>query len=369
MQRTALLCALALAACTHAPGPTTTTPSLDQAQVAARLPAKLTDREGWASDVITAIRRTKKEPTAERVCAVLAVIEQESGYAVDPPVAALPSMVKKGLAQRLEPLGPMAGPVLAGILEGHAPGDERTFGARLDTLKTERDLDRLFRDVARAYRDQLPGPLSMIGGGTIEQFNPVTTAGSMQVKVSFARAHADGEDDDALRELLYTRAGGVRFGTERLIGYPASYDDITFRFADYNAGVYASRNAAFQEQLSALVDMKLVPDGDLLSYGKDEEPLDKETQSLRALLAFGATHDVSASTIRSDVRKEKSAAFEETTTWKKVRAAWSTKTGLAAPYARVPDVTIASPKMSKTRTTAWFASNVKRRYDACRQRG
>jgi hypothetical protein len=32
----------------------------------------------------------------------------------------------------------------------------------------------------------------------------------------------------------------------------------------------------------------------------------------------------------------------------------------------VPNVALHSPKMAKARTTSWFATNVKRRYDACR---
>jgi hypothetical protein len=351
------------------------TPPLDEEQVAALIPtAKVKDRDnriGWAQDVIAAIRMTKKEPTAERVCAVLAVIEQESGYQVDPPVADLPSIVRKGLETRLKGLGPLAEPALAAILEGKAPNDDKTFGQRLQKLKTERDLDRLFRDVAEAYREQLPGPLSMIAGGAgLEEYNPVTTAGSMQVKVSFAKQLAEGEglDDTAVRELLYTRGGGIRFGTARLIGYAASYDDIIYRFADYNAGEYASRNAAVQQMLSDLTGMPLATDGDMLSYDKDGDIRDVETQSMQAVAAFMQTEagGLSAFTWKRDLKKEKSQEFEETDTWKRIRAAWSAKTGKPAPYAQMPDVTLRSPKMTSSRTTSWFATNVKKRYDACR---
>lgn len=365
--------------CAHRPEapPSPTTPPLEPTEVARLLPPKVKDKEGWAEDVVAAIRLTKKEPTAERVCAVLAVIEQESGYQADPVVSDLPRIVRRGLEEKLAPLGPLAGPALDALLDEQAPGTRETFGQRIARLRTERDLDRLFRDIADATRETMPGPIgvgealsSLLGKGTLDDLNPVTTAGSMQVKVSFARelGHGEGLDDDDVRELLYTRAGGVRFGTARLIGYPAGYTDITHRFADYNAGVYASRNAAFQTMLAELVGRDLVPDGDLLAWDDDGDPKDVVTNTLAAMLAFGEMRGLSAWSVKRDAKKEKSVDFEDTKVWREVRAAWEEKTGKPAPYARVPDVALRSPKLSRPRTTAWFAQSVKRRYDSCRMR-
>jgi hypothetical protein len=293
----------------------------------------------------------KKEPTAERVCAVIAVIEQESGYQADPAVPNLPRIVMTALEDRLSPLGPLAKPTLHAILDDHVR-------ASIETLRTERDLDRLFRETISA---RLPAVARSLAG--IDALNPVTTAGAMQVQVAFARELSGKMDDADTRELLYTRAGGVRFGTARLLGYGASYDDVIYRFADYNAGAYASRNAAFQEQLAQLVGTRLALDGDLLDYHDGVE-----SQTLKAALAFGTVHELSARRVRRDLEKEKSLDFERTELWHAVRDAWQRMTGKAAPYARVPDVTLTSPKMSRTRTTAWFAESVKRRYVACRQR-
>lgn len=372
-----VLVGFVVSACAHQPEqpppPPPRTVSVDE--LARALPAKVKDRAGWAEDILVAIRLTGKEPTAERACAVAAVIGQESGFVADPPVANLPRIVREGLTEKLSPLGPLAAPALAAILEGRAPGSAETFAARIDALKSERDLDRLFRDIAAAYRDEAPGTFAvasalslLLGKGSFEDLNPVTTAGSMQVKVSFAREQGgkEGLDDDAVREILYTRGGGVRFGTARLIGYPASYDDVLYRFADFNAGVYSARNAAFQEQLAELTGQALVPDGDLLAWDKDGDPRDVETQSLKALLAFGAAHGLSAWTLKGDAKKEKAEAFEETKTWRALRAAWAEKHGREPPYARVPEVALSSPKLSKPRTTAWFAGRVKERYLACR---
>ena len=371
-----LLALLWGSACAHQPEPPPPPPRTVSVQELARaLPVKVKDRSGWADDILVAIRLAGKEPTAERACAVAAVLGQESGFVADPPVAKLPSIVREGLTEKLAPLGPLAAPALAAILEGRAPGSAQTFGERIDALQTERDLDRLFRDISAAYREEVPGTFAvasalslLLGKGSFEDLNPVTTAGSMQVKVSYARAQGgrEGMDDASVRELLYTRGGGVRFGTARLIGYAASYDDVLYRFADYNAGAYSSRNAAFQEQLAELTGLPLVPDGDLLAWDKDGDARDVETQSLKALLVFGAAHGLSTWTLKGDAKKEKSQAFEDTKTWRALRAAWAEKHGREPPYARVPEVALSSPKLSKPRTTAWFAGRVKERYQACR---
>lgn len=351
--------------------------TLDRDEVAQLIPERVMDRAGWADDVLVAIRLTKKEPTPERVCAVLAVIEQESGYRADPAVANLPKIVRSALAEKLDRLGPLQEPALAALLAGRAPGARETFGERIDKLRTERDLDRFFRDVTRAYREDMPGSFAVatalsavLGKGGVEDLNPVTTAGSMQVKVDFARelGKEEGLDDDDVRELMYTRGGGVRFGTARLIGYPAHYTDILHRFADFNAGVYASRNAAFQEQLSDLTGRQLTLDGDLLLWDEPDDPSDDDSHTLRALLAFGEKHDLSAWRVRRDARKEKSVAFEDTDTWRRVREVWRQKHGKEPAYARVPDVALSSPKITRKLTTAWFADRVKRRYLSCRTR-
>ena len=183
----------------------------------------------------------------------------------------------------------------------------------------------------------------------------------MQVQVAFARRLSGMRDAD-IRELLYTRAGGVRFGTARLLGYGAGYDDVVYRFADYNAGEYASRNAAFQEQLGRLVGTTLALDGDLLNYRTKRARRRCRPRS-RSARRTGSTATTSAT-----IAREKTLDFEETELWSAVRDAWAQRTGRPAPYARIPDVTLSSPKLSRTLTTAWFAASVKRRYVACRQR-
>ena len=69
--------------------------------------------------------------------------------------------------------------------------------------------------------------------------------------------------------------------------------------------------------------------------------------------------------MRSDVREEKSAEFEATETWRAIKRVYAQRKGVDPPYARVPEVTLKSPKMSQDRSTAWFAKNVNARYLRC----
>jgi hypothetical protein len=264
---------------------------------------------------------------------------------------------------------------LSTLLSLHPPGRAETFGQRIDRLRSEKDLDQLFRDIDDAYRSEMPqiyqvaGALSFLfGKGSLETFNPVTTAGSMQVKVDFAKSRSKGKSELEVRDELYTRAGGILYGSARLLDYSAAYDDILYRFADYNAGIYASRNAAVQSLIQDLTGVELSFDGDLLAYDAKGDVLGGETKTLAALRRFAANEALWDWWLRYDLRMEKSRLFENSYTWWKLHRAWSKKMGREAPYARLPDVTLVSPKMLHSRSTAWFAKSVKERYQRCRAR-
>ena len=111
----------------------------------------LQDREGWARDVAAAVTAADRAPTEDAVCAVLAVIGQESNFQVDPVVANLPQIVRGGLLTKLHALGPLAEPAMNALLSGHAPGSTASFKSRIDSLRTEGDLDR--RELLGARHD------------------------------------------------------------------------------------------------------------------------------------------------------------------------------------------------------------------------
>lgn len=339
------------------------------------IPEAVKDRRGWAADVIAALDAIGKTPARQPVCAVLAVIEQESGFVANPTVPNLARMVDAQLDELGRRLGPVGRPALDRLLEAKAPGYTESFAQRLKKVKTEKDVDIVFRQLLAYYRTAYPkaaataGIVTVLFGKDVDALNPITTAGSMQVSVRFAvdLGTQRGLTRDAVRDALYTRTAGVEFGTARLFAYEAGYEQALYRFADYNAGMYASRNAALQEQLSVLVGRPLAPDGDFLAYDQSGAVRDVETQSLAALLAFRTAFapELAERTVRRDAHKEKLLDFESTETYRAIKRVFQQRQGEAPVYARVPVVTLKSPKLSGVRTTAWFAESVNRRWRTC----
>jgi hypothetical protein len=139
------------------------------------------------------------------------------------------------------------------------------------------------------------------------------------------------------------------------------------RFADYNAGFYASRNAAVQAQLAQLTGRKLALDGDLLAYEKNGTPKDDETESMRAAQAFAQQFvpDLAPRQIKSDLLLEKTLAFEDTMTYRALKQVATQRSRGPVDYAILPQVSISSPKFTRSRSTAWFAQSVDRRYQSC----
>jgi hypothetical protein len=333
------------------------------------------DRAAWGQAVAEAL--VTNQVTADRpsACAVLAIIAQESGFQQDPVVPGLARLVEARLESYRAKLGPLGQPVFARLLSGHAPGDPRPFDERLRRVRTERDLDRVFRDLLAYYQGGHPAAFEaatlaskLFDFDSLADLNPITTAGPMQVSVRFAEAWAreHGRDPAGVRDSLYTRAGGVSYGTARLFGHQASYPRMIFRFADYNAGVYSSRNAAVQAQVARLVGAKLALDGDLLRYQKDGRASDDDSQTLAALRDFRQRYApaLSEDRLRADAEREKTRAFEDTATYRAIKATYAARVG-PPDYAIMPVVSLEGPKLSRKLSTSWYAESVNRRFEAC----
>ncbi len=153
------------------------------------------------------------------------------------------------------------------------------------------------------------------------------------------------------------------FGTAHLLGYPVNYPQPLYRFADFNAGWYASRNAAFQSAVSRLTGSKLSLDGDLLL---PNSPMAGQTE--RAVRTLGKRLEMSDGDIRRALNHGDSLDFEDTDLYQRVFALADTKAGKPLPRAVLPGITLESPKITRTLTTAWFAQRVDERWKRCMAR-
>ena len=331
------------------------TPEQVRAELLRKLPATLPDRDGWARDIQAAFAAQDLAPSTANLCAVLAVVEQESNYRTDPPVPGLARIARGEIDRRAEKLHVPEFMVEA-VLRFHAP-DGRTYGERIEALRTEQELSALFEEMTH----RVP-----MGQRLFARFNPVRTGGPMQVRIDFAERRLRGYPyplDGSVRAEVFSRRGGLYFGIKHLLGYPAEYDRPLYRFADFNAGWYASRNAAFQQAAAIASGTPLVRDGDLLAPGA---PIDKPGATEAALRGIDSRLAMSREQIRADLRQGNGAAFAQTALYRSVFAiADRAGGGKPVPRARVPDIALRSPKITRKLTTAWFAERVDARWNQC----
>ena len=350
-----LLAGIVLSACSSKPEPELKKgeKAIDVAAVVRqKMPASVKDREAWAQAIAKTFASQKLAPTEENVCSVLAVAQQESNYQADPAVPGLNKIAWQEIDRRAEK---MHIPVFLvhTALKIKSPNG-KSYSERLDSVKTEKQLSAIFDD----FIGMVPMGQKLFGS-----LNPVHTGGPMQVSIAFAEQHTDGypwKIDGTVRQEVFSLRGGLWFGTYHLLNYPANYDEPLYRFADFNAGWYASRNAAFQSAVSRASGVKLALDGDLIAYGSSEAG-----STERAIRKLSTTLDMSNSDIRRQLEKGDSLAFEKTDLYKKVFALADKKSGKTLPRAILPGIQLESPKITRNLTTAWFAKRVDDRRARC----
>jgi len=329
-----------------------------RAMVTRLIPASVKDRGAWAADLHAIFGKLDFPHAPEIYCAAIAVIEQESGFQADPVVPGLPAIVWKELEARGSRYGIPLLLIKAAMLKTSPDG--RSYNQRIDTLKTEKQLNALFQDMI----DELPAGKQLFAG-----YNPVRTGGPMQVSVEFAEQYARDRAypwplKGSVRDEVFSRRGGLYFGSAILLDYPAPYDNVLYRFADFNAGRYSSRNAAFQGALARLAGKALTLDGDLLRYDKGQASEAASSVELAARTQAGSLQMTTAE-IRRDLLLEKSAEFGQSPLFKRVFALAERQAGSPLARQAMPQIDLKSPKISRKLTTEWFARRVEGRYQSC----
>ncbi|KQN56963.1 MULTISPECIES: DUF1615 domain-containing protein [unclassified Erwinia] len=357
LQRFSVIGLLVLAGCSQHPAKQTSAPRPTdvKAQIARLLPDNVSNRQGWSTDMYAAFNGLSIDPSASNICAVIAVTAQESNFNADAPVAGLPKIAWAEIDRRAGQLHIPSFLVRTALKIDSPTG--KSYADRLDRVKSEKELSAIFDDLI----DTVPMGQKLFG-----KFNPIHTGGPMQVSIAFAEAHARGYPypvDGSIRREVFSRRGGIWFGTQHLLGYPASYSAPLYRFADFNAGWYASRNAAFQAAVSRLSGIRLALDGDLIDYASDNAGATE-----KALRTLGKRLDYSDRAIRRALERGDSADFEKSDLWQAVFALADKDAGKRLPREVLPGIKLESPKITRNLTTAWFAQRVNGRYEACLKR-
>ncbi len=321
------------------------------------LPGAVSDRAGWIADIAMSFSKLDLPPTRENACAVAAVIEQESGFQVDPVIPGLGKLALRTIDARASRAGvPLA--LVHAALDLRST-DGRTYRERISAARTEKQLSDVYED----FIGRVP-----LGRRLFVSWNPIRTRGPMQVNVAFAERfesikpypyHVSGRD---LGDELFTRRASIYFGVAHLLDYQAPYDRYLYRFADYNSGQYASRNAAFQQAASIVAREPLTADGALLAH----DPHAKGAGTTERLLcAIAGRLDLSEADIHAALEQGTAASFAQTALYRRVFALADRKSGRRRPRAVLPQIRLESPKIVRPLTTGWYARRVNGRFERC----
>ncbi len=345
-----------LAGCDSGPPPPT--PEQVRAQLKRLMPASVKDRAGWATDIQAAFAALEIEPSAQNLCSALAITEQESTFNANPAVPGLGKIARGEIERRAARYKIPAFAVRA-ALQMNSPNGE-TWDTRIARVRTEKELSDIFEEMIA----RVP-----MGKRLLARANPVHTGGPMQVSITFAEAHAKERPypytvDGSIRHEVFTRRGGMYFGIAHLLGYPASYEKPLFRFADFNAGRYASRNAAFQNAVAAVTGIPLDLDGDLVRYRKGKDG-DKIGATETAVITLTGKLVMKPDEIHRALSSAHRHSFENSDLYTRMFELADKRNGRPLPRATLPRIRLHSPKITRKLTTEWFATRVNQRYQRC----
>jgi hypothetical protein len=355
-----VVCVALLAGCASEPPPAgggaAASPAQTLAIIERSVPKDVPDRTGWINDIYTGFSVQELDATRNNVCAVVAVIEQESNFRVDPVVPQLGAVARREIDTRAQHAGVPA-LVVRGALGLRSPNG-RTYAERIDAARTEKQLSDIYED----FIGSVP-----LGRDLFADWNPIRTRGPMQVNIAYAKQYAAIRPypypvKTSIADEVFTRRGSVYFGIAHLLAYRPPYDAYIFRFADFNAGQYASRNAAFQNAVSRVSGVPLVADGALLS---DKDGASSPGDTERALHAIAARLKLDQSEIHGALEHGRMPDFENTAVYERTFTLAERGGIRPLPRAVIPTITLHGPKLSRDLTTSWYAHRVQGRFERC----
>ena len=132
------------------PAPRPMTAAEGRALIARLLPESVKDKNGWATDLYAAFASLDLPTGADPFCAAIAIIGQESSFEGDPAVPGLAKIARAEMDKRRESAGIPKFALDAAL--ALPSGNGKTYGERLDAVKTEQQLSVLYED----FIDRVP---------------------------------------------------------------------------------------------------------------------------------------------------------------------------------------------------------------------
>jgi hypothetical protein len=249
--------------------------------------------------------------------------------------------------------------LVRGALQLSSPSG-KTYAERIDAAKTEQDLSRTFED----FIDIVP-----MGGRLFAGYNPVHTAGPMQVSIAYAEKHAAAKpypypmDGSSIRREIFTRRGGMYFGIAHLLDYPARYDKRSIASPTSTPDTMRAATPGSRTRSASHRGIPLSLDGDLVrikdaaSKGAGETELATRVVAARVGIGDGA--------VRRALEQGLSDDFERTDLYRQVFTVAEGLERRPLPRAVLPRIALQSPKITRKLTTEWFANRVDERHRRC----
>ncbi len=188
--------------------------------------------------------------------------------------------------------------------EADIPMNSENLGIVLTLIAAESG----FREVPRVY-DYSP----LISEDELRKTDHAPrTGGPMELSYQHVQDRENISYDEAVK-IVNSMEGGLKYGLLHLKDIMEAYEselDPTLKrsyiFADWNAGVYHSRNAGLQDQINRLSGTNLELDGIL------------GEQSVKAIATLVAEQGVAELQVAEDLSHAKSSEFTETKTWQAI---------------------------------------------------
>jgi hypothetical protein len=160
---------------------------------------------------------------------------------------------------------------------------------------------------------------------------------------------------------------GIYYLNRIFEAYDYDKNNIELFFADYNSGLYSSRNAELQYELHKLNYGKepsvSFTDGDFLIWESFGNPDSDKSNTQKVVEEYFEKQGYSTRMIRENLKLEKKEEFEGTDVYEKIKSDY----GSGALKGRVPTSSTYSIKHGVERTASKYANEARAKYEVyCR---